>query len=458
MNSTRRTSILSVLAGTGLFLAVAGCTADADPPLEGEQGAVSLPTDDHDQASDTDHEDPDHEGHDHDDHDHGGHDHQGDTAGSADDARPTTEAAGPAPRLGVTYDGGVLVLDAYTLEVEADLSAEGFLRLNPAGDGRHFLVSDSAGFRVLDAGTWSEPHGNHDHSYTTDPLLTDLVFEADHPGHVVTHGDTTVLFADGTGQIQTFTSDDLSPNALPEPEQLSAAEAHHGVAVRLEDGSTLLTLGTEDARTGAVVQDADGSEIARSEECPGVHGEAVAADEVVALGCEDGVLLYQDGEFTKVSAEADYARSGNLAGHEESPFVLGDYKTDPDAELERPTQVVLIDTSAGTSQVVDLPASYSFRSLARGPEGEALVLGTDGTLRSLDPATGEVTAETEVVAEWEEPLDWQQPRPTLHVRGQFAYVTDPASQELHVVDLTEQAVIDTAALPVVPNELSSVTG
>src|SRR5699024_5684986 len=160
-----------------------------------------------------------------------------------------------------------------------------FLRLNPAGDDRHLLLTDASGFRVLDAGTWSEPHGNHDHSYTTEPLLTDLVFPADHPGHVVTHGDTTVLFADGTGQIQTFSSDDLSPTALPATEEMRAAEAHHGVAVRLKDGSTLMTVGTEESRTGALVENAEGQEVARSQQCPGVHGETVAAGEVVALGC-----------------------------------------------------------------------------------------------------------------------------------------------------------------------------
>lgn len=457
MNYTRRSSLLPVLAGAGLFLAITGCTSDEEPSLTGDQGAVSLPEDDAAAGDTDDHggSDDSHADHDHDSHSHDDHDHEG---GDVDDARPTTEAAGPAPRLGVTYAGGVLVLDAYSLEIEADLPAEGFLRLNPAGDDRHFLLTDASGFRVLDAGTWSEPHGNHDHSYTTDPLLTDLVFPADHPGHVVTHGDTTVLFADGTGQVQTFTSDDLSPTALPATGKLQTAEAHHGVAVRLEDGSTLLTVGTEDARTGALVQDAQGEEVARSQECPGAHGETVAAGEVVALGCEDGVLLYQDGTFTKVTAAAGYARSGNLAGHEESHYVLADYRTDPDADLERPTQVVLIDTQEATSQVVDLPASYSFRSLARGPEGEALVLGTDGILRTLDPATAAVTAQTEVVAPWEEPEDWQQPRPTVRVQGHFAYVTEPATQELHVVDLTQGAVVDTAALPVVPNELSSVTG
>lgn len=222
----------------------------------------------------------------------------------------------------MTYDGGVLILDAYSLEVEADLPAEGFVRLNPAGDRRHFL-------------------------------LTDLSFPD--PGHVVTHGESTVLFADGTGAIQTFASDDLSSTALPETEKLAAAEAHHGVAVRLADGSTLMTIGDEESRSGALVQAADGTEIARSQECLGVHGETVAADEVVALGCEDGVLLYSEGTFTKIQAAADYARSGNLAGHEETPYVLGDYKTDPEADLERPTQVLLVDTAAGTSARTTFP-------------------------------------------------------------------------------------------------------
>lgn len=444
MKLTRRHTSYPALAATTLLLAVSACTSEADPTLTGEQDAVSLPEEHEDHTAEAEHDGGEH---------HEGHDHDG-----TDDARPTEEATGPTPRLGVTYEGGVLILDAYDLEVEADLPAEGFLRLNPAGDGRHLLVSGGQGFQVLDTGTWSVPHGNHDHSYTTEPQLTDLVFPADHPGHVVTHGGTTVLFADGTGEIQTFTSADLTSTALPETETTRAAEAHHGVAVRLGDGSTLLTLGTEEARSGALVQDENGQELARSEECPGVHGETVAAGETVALGCEDGVLLYRDGEFTKVQSGADYARSGNLAGHEGNRYVLADYKTDPEADLERPTQVLLIDTEEATSQVVDLPASYSFRSLARGPEGEALVLGTDGILRSLDPATGEVTVETEVVSAWEEPAQWQQPRPTIRVQGQFAYVTEPATQELHVVDLTEHRVVDSTTLPQIPNEISSVTG
>ncbi|GAA1160221.1 zinc metallochaperone AztD [Ornithinicoccus hortensis] len=423
---------------------------EGDAAVEATAGSGTTAEDnDEDHAHDDDH---DHEeSHDHEE----GHDHG---AGHSDDARSTAESAGASPRLGVTFDGGVLVLDAMTLEVLGDFPADGFLRLNPAGDGRHFLVTEGDAFRVLDAGAWSEPHGDHDHSYTTEPLLTDQSFAGDHPGHVVHHGGRTVLFHDGTGQIDVFDPADLSSTALPHLAEFATPEAHHGVAVVLSDDSLLHTVGNEDSRSGAVVLDASGDEVAASHECPGVHGETVAADEVVVLGCEDGVLLYGDGEFHKVSAPDAYGRSGNLAGSEESPVVLGDYKTDPDADLERPTSVALIDTRSQELTVVDLPASYSFRSLGRGPGGAALVLGTDGTLRSLDPETGEVTAETAVVSEWEEPEDWQAPRPTLRVQGNFGYVTEPATSTLHVVDLTTAEVIDSTTLPVVPNELSSVTG
>lgn len=93
-----------------------------------------------------------------------------------------------------------------------------------------------------------------------------------------------------------------------------------------------------------------------------------------------------------------------------------------------------------------------------GPGGEGLVLGTDGILRVLDPTTGAVSQQIEVVAPWEEPVEWQDPRPTIRVEGDFAYVSESATRELHLVDLIDGAVIDQTTLPVVPNEISSVTG
>ena len=340
----------------------------------------------------------------------------------------------------VTHDSGLLVLDGDTLEVAHEIERDEFLRLNPAGTDDHVLVSTSAGFEVLDAAAGE---------------LTDLVFEADTPGHVVRHADLAVLFADGTGEITTFDPHDLESDEEPHTHTHHAPEAHHGVAVQLENGELLYTLGDDETRVGAEVVDADGEEVARSEDCPGVHGEAMAEDEVVVIGCEDGVLLYSDGEFTKIDSPDDYGRIGNQAGDSHSPFVLGDYKNDPDAELERPTRISLIDTENAELQLVDLPASYTFRSLERGPDGEALVLGTDGDLHVIDPDSGDVVDSIEVIAEeWEEPLDWQQPRPAVFVRGGTAYISDPAAQEIHALDLDTGEVTATAELEVAPNELS----
>ncbi|MCU4748128.1 zinc metallochaperone AztD [Streptomyces sp. G-5] len=357
-----------------------------------------------------------------------------------DSAPPTVQAAEP---LVVTYDGGLLVLDGTTFEVVGDLPLDGFNRINPAGDDQHVLVSTSTGFQVLDA---------------VGARLTGAEFAGEKPGHVVRHGERTVLFADGTGEVTLFDPHELGGDGLPDTDTYQSAEAHHGVAVELESGDLLVTLGNEESRVGAMVLDADGEEIARSEQCPGVHGEAAAKDDVIVIGCEDGVLVYRDGAFTKVDSPTAYGRIGNQAGSDESTVVLGDYKQDKDAELERPEQISLIDTVDGSLKLVDLGTSYTFRSLARGPHGEALVLGTDGQIHVIDPEAGEVTDTIAVIDAWEEPLEWQQPRPAIFVRDHTVFVTEPGSKELHAVDIHSGEVLNSVELPQVPNELSGVVG
>jgi len=380
--------------------------------------------------------------HEHDEHEEGGH---------------GTEAATDTPRIALTYDGGVVVLDGTNLDQVADLPVDGFTRLSPAGDERHVIVSAGDEFRVLDLGTWGEAHGNHAHFYTSDPAFTAVELPANHPGHVVHHAGRTVLFNDGSGLVESFDPHDLA-DGDPKTTTYTTPAPHHGVAVELENGDLLVTDGTEDARSSVVVLDSARHEIARTDACPGVHGEAVASGEAVVLGCEDGVVVYAGGELTKVASADAYGRIGNQAGSEESAVVLGDYKTDPDAGLERPTRVSLVDTASRQITLVETGASYSFRSLGRGPHGEALVLGTDGALRVIDPATGAITRTIAVTGAWTEPDDWQAPRPTLFVLDHTAYVTDPATKTVHAVDVESGEVYASTTLDVVPNELTGASG
>jgi outer membrane protein assembly factor BamB len=375
---------------------------------------------------------------------------------TGDPGTTATPVAAGQPRLAMTYDGGVLVLDAKNGEVLVDIPLEGFNRLNPAGDDRHLLISGAGGFSALDLGSWTDEHGDHGHSFTTDAALTDITFAATEAGHVVVHDDTTTLFDDGTGEITAFDPSDLA-DGTPATQSFSTPEAHHGVAAVLHDGNLLHTVGDEDERAGIRLTTASGAELAASEECPGVHGEAFAGD-VALFGCEDGVLLLDGRDVTKVASPDAYGRIGNQAGSEDSAYVLGDYKVDRDAELERPTRVSIVDTATATLRLVDLGTSYSFRSLGRTADGDGLVLGTDGALHVIDPVTAAVTSTMPVVAPWEEPVDWHQPRPTLLVMGTTAYVTEPATQQLHVVDLAAGTTTATHDLPRVPDELNGTPG
>jgi hypothetical protein len=345
-----------------------------------------------------------------------------------------------AEPVAVTYDGGIHVLDGTTLRLASTVDLDGFNRLNPAGDDRHLIVSTKEGFRVFDAAAAE---------------FTSTAFPAPEPGHVVRHAGRTVLFSDGTGEVVAFDSAELA-EGQPKTSTYRAAAPHHGVAIELANGDLVVTLGTEEKRTGIVVLDKNRTEKARNEDCPGVHGEATAAGEAVVIGCQNGVLVYRNGTITKVTSPTEYGRIGNQAGSETSPIVLGDYKQDKDAELERPQQISLIDTVTGALRLVDIGTSYTFRSLARGPRGEALVLGTDGRIHVIDPVAGAVVRTIPVTGTWQEPLEWQKPRPALFVRGGTAYVSDPATKQVHRIELETGAKTASVTLPSTPNEMSGV--
>ncbi|WP_062519171.1 hypothetical protein [Demequina silvatica] len=380
-----------------------------------------------------------------------------------------TEGAAATPRIVLTYDGGLTVLDANTLEVEADIALDGFTRLNGAGDGRHVALSTTGGFRMLDAGTWTQAHGDHAHYFTAEPALTDLTIAAGQPGHVVVHDGLTAFFDDGTGEVTVVEADGwehmVEEGHLDVVRSWTAAEAHHGVAVAGEDGALLVTVGDEESRSGAMLLDGDDAVVASSDRCPGVHGEAAfenaAGEDMYLVGCEDGVLAFHGDHVHKLAAPDAFGRTGNLYSTDGSDVVLGDYKTDPEGGIDL-TRVTLIDTEAETLDVVDpfdgAEAAYTWRGLARGADGEALVLGTDGALRVIDPATGEVVRSIPVIDPWEVPEEWQSAHPALTVLAGMAYVTEPATGTIHIVDYVGGEVWKSVEVGVEVSEIVGVTG
>ncbi|MDR2373811.1 MAG: hypothetical protein LBD77_06895 [Bifidobacteriaceae bacterium] len=361
------------------------------------------------------------------------------------------EVAAPAPRLALTYDGGIQVLDALTLELVADLPLDGFNRLNPAGDQRHVFVSTAGGFKLLDTGVYAVAHGDHAHYYAAAPVLEDgIVVAAETPGHVVAHDDLTSLFDDATGHVTILEADDLDVVTR----EYDSPAAHHGVAVALPDGQLVVTQGTSEERTGIVVLDASGAQVAESADCPNVHGEAVAAEEAVAFGCQGGALIYAEGAVAFASAPAPEGRISTIAANESSPVALANYSlTGSEAPA---TSVALIDTAAKAVRTLDLGTPYTNFTVT--DEGVGLVLGADGKLHVIDLAAAAETASYQVIDPFEVPAEWQQPRPRVLMVAGMAYVTDTAGQAIHIVDPATGEIWKSGAVSVVPNEVVGVSG
>ncbi|RKQ94795.1 hypothetical protein U746_0550 [Mycolicibacterium mucogenicum 261Sha1.1M5] len=377
-----------------------------------------------------------------DDQGHAGHDH-------------SEEAAGTSTALAVTTPGGVTVLtsDAATgggIEAVGSFDTEEFTRLNAFGDGTHLLLTTSRGFEVLDAKA---------------AKLTGLVFPAEAAGHAVRHEGTTALYDDGTGVTTLVPTDALLKNDSDRPDTRSyeADAPHHGVSIELGDGTLLTTVGTEEGRSGATAlepHDDHWHDITTSADCPGIHGEGTASDEVAVFGCEDGALLYKAGAFTKLTAPDAYGRMGNAFTAPDSPIVVGDYKSDPDAEGYLLNAVTLIDTAQETLEVAALPDTvrYTFRGVTRGPGGNAYVLSTDGSIHVLDPKTGEIVDSYPVIGPWEGPANWQDAHPAIVGDGDIAYVTEPATKSVHAVDLATGETVSSITLDAPPNEIAVALG
>ncbi|WP_245934446.1 zinc metallochaperone AztD [Arthrobacter psychrolactophilus] len=359
---------------------------------------------------------------------------------------PGTAAPNPGGRVAVSHPGGISVLDGTTLELVKSFDSEEFTRLNPAGDGRHVVVTTTAGFQLLDM---------------NEPKLTDLVVDAKAAGHVVRHAGNTVFFDDGTGTTTIMKSADLatSEEKLPASQHYQAPSPHHGVSIVLEDGTLLTTVGDKSSRSGATALEAHEDHwhaTAESKDCPGIHGEGTAADEAVVFGCENGALLFHNGSFEKFTAPDQYGRMGNAYVSESSPIVVGDYSNNPDAEGYLLNAVVLLDTEKHSYQAVTLPANvqYTWRDIARGPGDLAYILSTDGSIHVLDPKDGSIVNEFPVIKAWEGPAEWQDAHPAIVVNGNTAYVTEPATSTIHTVDLTTGKVGTSKTLDAVPNEIA----
>lgn len=330
--------------------------------------------------------------------------------------------------------GSVSVVDLMTGEVlkRFDTGSPGGLR-HGAAPGQVSLAQGQAGrVDVIDLGLSVDNHGDHGDLKLSAPRLLPRVAEGPKPSHVLGGDGRLASFFDGDGSI--VMAGEGSPVSL------HANVPHHGLAYpfRSAAGPRLMVshAAAAGARPGGVVLlDEQGTEVARTADCPMLHGEAISG-RVIGLGCGDGVLLLntRTQEFRKVSYPAGTENGRmvrSLVGGGDFHLFVGDFG--PDA-------VTILDPEAGHFAVVELPARRVAFTMDPQRADTMFVLTEDGQVHRIDTLGGKIAGSASVVRRY--PLEGGSSvaRPRLSAAGGLVAVTDPARSRLLVLDATTLAL------------------
>lgn len=330
--------------------------------------------------------------------------------------------------------GAVSVVDLMNGEIlgRFDTGSPGGLR-HGAAPGQVSMAQGQAGrVDVVDLGLAVESHGDHADLALSAPRLVPRVAEGPKPSHVLGGDGRLASFFDGDGSVVVVGEGGTS--------HLRANVPHHGLAYpfRSAAGPRLMVshAAAAGARPGGVVLlDEAGQEVARNDDCPMLHGEAISG-RVIGLGCGDGVLLLntRTQEFRKVSYPAGTGSTRmvrNLIGGADFHLLVGDFG--PDA-------VTILDPDAGKFAVVELPARRVAFTLDPQRADTLFVLTEDGHLHKIDTINARITASTELVQRYSLEGGFSVARPRLSAAGGLLAVTDPARSRLLVLDAASLAV------------------
>lgn len=326
------------------------------------------------------------------------------------------EAAEPQSRL-VLADadsGEVRLVDLITEETSELGTVPGADGI--AGDGRFaYLNSSGDGMtEVFDSGVWTVDHGDHNHYYrtgtgpvgalagvTTSSVVTDTVLTS-----VIDEAGTSLLLEREGLEDGTVSAVD------PTSEETSLALPFGGGLVAVDDDGAIRSLD----RDGGSAQTLD-------QTCADPRGAALTRRGLV-MGCAEGALHLTEEDDALEASLLPYPGTGRVDSfhHRPGSAVLAALSTDGDPWV--------LDLAAAQWRALDLDDTIAVTAVGEGMP--VLALDGEGTLRSLDPETGEEIARTSLVAT----VDAEHP-PTLQVDTSRAYVNDAEAGLVHEIDYND---------------------
>lgn len=295
-------------------------------------------------------------------------------------------------------------------------------------DGRYALVTTQDGVEVFDTGAWTVDHGDHVHYYSSEPGSKGRLPVPD-AGTVAGDGKSIAVFSESGGYASIHTHKDLDAGSLAESLRITTTP-HEGLVVPYEGHYIASIAGSAGAAPGGIeVRDGKDRAVLGRQDCPGLSAHATTRAGVV-LACTDGALLIaEDG--------------GTFAG-EKIPYPDGGGGLPPATSLEHRPGSNELAGPAGDAGVWHLNVSKRVWTLLKTPvpavaasavgdTKRVLALCADGSLMTLNPATGEVSAQAPMLA----PLSATGTLPQLRIDAARAYLVDPAGSAVHEIDYAE---------------------
>ena len=354
-------------------------------------------------------------------------------------------------------NGKITVIDALTGKIIANYGVEGPARLKASPNGRLIYAAQGGQNRVdvIDSGVTVTSHGDHADVSVKSPRMTTSTILGAKPSHINIEGGRVAAFFDGDGQASVLSEDALL-TGKGKPAIIKTVAAHHGLAAPLGSFLTVSVPHPTDAKElpiGLDLMDKAGKSIAKSVDCPRMHGEARSGT-TSAFGCADGVLLLRmtrsGGTYEKVpysSALPAGRMVRNMAGGQSVKSFLGDFG---------PDGMVIIDPVAKAFSFIQLPARrmHFSRDVVSGDFG--YVITDDGKVHKINALTGKIEASLGVTETYSMEGGSSVPRPRLSASGDRLVVTDPAKAVVHVIDVAKMQIAHKVAVPGAPFDVALV--
>lgn len=296
-------------------------------------------------------------------------------------------------------------------------------------DGRYALVTTDGGVQVFDTGAWTVDHGEHKHYYSAEPGLVGATDVPD-AGAVAGDGKSIAVFSTSGGYASVYRHKDLDAGTVAEAFRITTSP-HNGMVIPYE-GHFLASVAAGSApgapADGVEVRNGADSTVLARQECSGLSAHAATRVGAV-FACTDGALLITEDDGALAAEKIPYPDGG--AGHPPAPSLAHRPGSNELAGTAGDGGVWRLDVSKRTWSFLATPVPAVAAS-AVGDGKRVLAVGADGSLMTLNPATGEVTASAALL---EAPVGDAVPQ--LRIDASRAYVSDPARSVVYEIDYAD---------------------